>query len=178
MSTTLVAPSPAPFTPVPRTPSIRRIGLIGAGDVVRGRYWPALATVSPALTGVLVCSREPQSPLAGIPHSYLHVAGDGVLPLGEIDARGFLSRETLWIIAASTDCHAPCALQLAPHAPVAIEKPIAATAEQARALLPLARRGLAVYPIDHKLFSADFLAFLDQCRALPEFLARVRHIEG
>lgn len=179
MVSTLVAEAKrVTFEPTIARPHIRRVGLVGQGEVVRVKIWPALHEVASSLDGVVVCSLEPRSHLDSFGHLYAPAGPDGLLPLDFLEERGFLARETLWLIATPSDYHPHYTAQLAGLCRVAIEKPLAATSAQARRLLAFARRGFEVFPIDHKLFNAGVLAFLDELRMDPSLLERVRRIEG
>jgi predicted dehydrogenase len=72
-----------------------------------------------------------------------------------------LQRDTLWLIATPSEWHVSYALQLAGLCRVAIEKPIAANSEQAKLLMALVEND--TYPMDHKLFNASALSFVDEC---------------
>ena len=156
---------------------ITRVGLVGAGQVVQEKFWPALDTLD-YLEGLVVCSREPASPLNGRPHVYHPIEPDGLLPLDALDDQGFLGDDTLWVIATPSASHVSSALQLAPRCRVAIEKPVAATDQQAQRLLSYAVPVGDVHPIDHKPFNAAALAFVDACRQYPARLRRVCHIHA
>jgi hypothetical protein len=87
-----------------------------------------------------------------------------------------LQRDTLWLIATPSEWHVSYALQLAGLCRVAIEKPIAANSEQAKLLMALVEND--TYPMDHKLFNASALSFVDECRRLPCLLRRLSQIQG
>jgi predicted dehydrogenase len=178
MSTALVAAKPITLNSITITPAIRKIGIVGAGDVTRKKIWPAVQALSVPLDAIAVCSLESRSPLNGPEHLYVSVGPDSLLPFDDLDAHGFLSRDTLWLIATSSIRHTHYVALLVPFCPVAPEKPIAGNGRQARALLPLLRRYPRIYPIDHKLFNAAPLSLLAECRANPSLLRAVRRIEG
>jgi hypothetical protein len=159
-------------------PPLRRLGLVGQGDVVKHKVWPAIQHLSPALCAVAVVSREADSRLPAEPaHQYFPVTPSGCLPLAELAAAGFLTPETLWIIATPPEHHVGPAVQLARWCLVAVEKPAAPSAPELLPVLesPWAKR---IYPIDHKLFNASPLALVDRCRQEPRRLRAVRRIEG
>jgi hypothetical protein len=58
-----------------------------------------------------------------------------------------------------------------------VEKPLATTSRQARLFLPFADGG-DVYCLNHKVFNASVLAFIEACRHAPDFLRQVSHIGG
>ena len=49
---------------------IVRLGIIGEGEVVQKKIWPALRSKDCKLDRIVVCSQEPASVLKGLPHSY------------------------------------------------------------------------------------------------------------
>jgi predicted dehydrogenase len=158
---------------------ISKVGFVGAGKVVQKKIWPALQSTRFALDGIVVCSLEPNSGLNGLPHVYHRVRPDKLLPLDTLYEQGFLSPETAWIIATPSEWHIPYVVQLAGLCGrIAVEKPIATDRGQARLLLPFAEIGFNVDPIDHKLFNASPLAFIDECRKNPRVLEDVHRIEG
>jgi len=157
----------------------RKIAFAGAGDVVRNRMIPGLGSDQLRHLEVAICSLESATPIKDYPHKYFQVGRDNLLPLDELAESGFLSDDTLWIVATPPQTHVLLALQLAGRCGrVAVEKPIAANAKQARILLPLAYDGSRVFPMDHKLFAAEGLRFLNSCRKDPKILRRISRIEG
>jgi hypothetical protein len=56
-------------------------------------------------------------------------------------------------------------------------KAAAATSHQARLLRPFAE-GFEVYSLNHKVFNASVLAFVEACRHDPAILCQTCHIEG
>jgi hypothetical protein len=165
------------FNLSPPGPCIKKVGIVGSGEVVRQRLWPALQSIGAALEGLLVYSLEPQSGLKGLPHQYYQLGSESLLPLDHLDAQGFLGKDALWIIATPPDSHVPYTEQLAGQCRVAVEKPIATTSRQARLLLPFTE-GFEVYCLSHKVFNASVLAFVEMCRHDPSVLRQVCHIEG
>jgi len=161
-----------------RKSRVSRLGILGGGEVVKKKIWPAVRANGHGLDRIAVCSLESRDPLGEPRHLYHRVGSDSRLPSGSLEAEGFFSPKTLWIVATPSVSHVHYALQLAGVSRVAIEKPLDATAAQARLLRPYASRGFEVYPIDHKLFNASALAFVDACRRNRRILASVRHIEG
>ena len=159
------------------TSGITKVGIVGSGEVVHQRLWPALQAMGASLEGVVVCSLAPQSHLEGLPHSYYQVGPECLLPLDQLYTQGFLGKDTLWIVATAPDTHVPYAVQLAKWCRVAVEKPLATTSRQARLLLPFADGG-EVYCLSHKVFNASVLAFIEACRHAPDILRQVRHIRG
>lgn len=155
--------------------NIRRVIMIGQGDVVQHKLWPALTDLAAGLDAVAVCSLEPASRLNSLPHTYWPVTADGGLPLDMLRAHGFLAPDTLAVVATPSAWHVPYALQLAPYCRVAVEKPLAASLAEAQRLLPYAS---AVHPIDHKLFNAAPLALIETVRRDPAWLASVCRLEG
>lgn len=157
---------------------IEGLGLVGAGEVVRKRFWLGVQANGHGLRRITICSREREDPLGAPAHSYHQVGSDSRLLLSELAARGVLSPRALWVVATPTQYHVHYALQLAGRCRVAIEKPLATSSGEAKRLLPFAREGSEVYPIDHKLFNAPMLSFVDRCRRDPSLLRCVRHVEG
>ncbi len=149
-----------------RRAAIDRIVVIGSGDVVRKKIWPALQANGHGIAKVAVYSLEREDPLNTLPHSYYRVAADSRLPLDVLKADGFPFPRTLSVIATPSACHVGYAKQLAPYCRVAVEKPLAANGDN----------GFEVYPIDHKLFNADVLAAVDDYQSNPSRLREVRHI--
>jgi predicted dehydrogenase len=178
MTTALAVQTRVAFNGHPRKPRITKLGIVGMGQVIQEKVWPALRTDGFPLAGVVVCSLEPSSRLDGLPHLYHPVRAGSLLPLDYLDEHGFLSEDTLWIIATPSEHHVHYVLQLAGLCRVAVEKPIGATNREARLLSPFANHGFEVYPIDHKLFNACALAAVDECRKDPSFLHRVSHVYG
>ena len=166
------------FEPAARNAHIDRVGILGMGDVVQQRIWPALRARSSRIAGVAVCSLEPTTRLDGLPHVYCPLSPVGRLPLDELEAHGLMTPRTLWVIATPPQFHVRYALELAGRCRVAVEKPLAGDSDEARQLTQLCARGADVHPIDHKLFTASFLTFLEHCRAQPDLLGRVRRVEG
>jgi hypothetical protein len=158
-------------------PCIKKVGIVGSGEVVRQRLWPALQSIGASLDGLMVCSLEPQSGLVGLPHQYYQVESENLLPLDRLYAQGFLGKDTLWIIATPPDSHVAYTVQLAGLCRVGVEKPIAATSRQARLLWPFAQ-GFEAYCLSHKVFNASVLAFIEMCRHDPSVLRQVCHVEG
>jgi predicted dehydrogenase len=170
---------PISFGPDPTRDSFENIALIGAGDVVQTRMVPALKAKSLQHLRAAVCSLEPESPIRNYPHRYYRVLPKNLLPLDELAHDGFLNDRTLWIVATPPQVHASFILML--HGlcgRIAVEKPIANEAWEARVLSPLAFGSRPVLPMDHKLFTADCLRFLDDCKRLGSPLREVRRIEG
>ena len=161
----------------PPLPCIKKVGIVGSGEVVRQRLWPALQSRGAFLEGLLVCSLEPQSGLEGLPHQYCQVGSESLLPLDHLYEQGFLGKDTLWIIATPPDSHVAYTVQLAGLCRVGVEKPIATTSRQARLLWPFTQ-GFEVYCLSHKVFNASVLAFIEACRHDPSVLRQVCHIEG
>lgn len=153
---------------------IRRIGIIGAGDVFRSKILPALEINSHLLDDVIVCSAEPPSQVSWMPYRYLPVESGSLLPFDELRALGFLDG-TIWIIATQPEYHVHYAVQLAGLCKVAIEKPIASNARQAKLLRPFASQ---IYTIDHKIFNASPLSFIRRLRRDPSPLDAIGRIEG
>lgn len=170
----------APIAPVAgRSPRpVTRLGIVGAGEVVRQKLWPAVRAFVPSLDRVVVCSLEPTSPLAGLAHDYFAIEPGNLLPLGRLHDRGVLEPGSAWVVATPTASHVQYALQFAPWCRVVVEKPLAASSRQARLLLPLAARGVDVHAMDHKLFAAPALAFVDECRLTPALLDPIHHIDA
>lgn len=127
----------------------------------------------------MVCSLEASSDLEGMPHYYHQLdPTTSLLPCDLLQAEGFLSNHTLWIVATPSEWRVDYAQQVAEFGRLALEKPPATTARQARRLLTLAHSGAALYPMAHKLFNVSALAALAACRQQPHLLDQVRRIEG
>jgi hypothetical protein len=165
------------FNLPPPTPGIMKVGIVGSGEVVHQRLWPAIRALGASLEGVVVCSLAPQSSLEGLPHHYYQVGPECLLPLDRLYAQGFLGKDTLWIVATPPDMHVPYTVQLARWCRVAVEKPLATTSLQAQLLWPFAN-GCEVYCLSHKVFNASVLAFIEACRQVPDILRQVSHIVG
>lgn len=178
MRTSLAESTKVTFKAPSLTPRTTRLGFVGMGEVMRRKIWPAVQSNGYPVDRIAVCSLESRSALDGLPHLYYPVRPDSLLPLDYLHGHGFLSDDTLWIIATPSEFHVHYALQLAGLCRVGIEKPIAANSDQARLLQPFADNGFEIYPIDHKLFNTSALAFVDQCRKNPSLLGKVRRIEG
>ena len=124
-----------------------------------------------------VLRQQGKSGLTGLPHQYYQVGPECLLPLDGLYERGFLGHDTLWIVATPPAWHVPYLVQLAGRCRTAVEKPLAATSRQARLLRPFTE-GCQVYCLNHKVFNAAVLAFVETCRRDPAILRQVRHIEG
>ena len=161
----------------PPAPCIKKVGIVGNGEVVHERLWPALQSIGVPLEALVVCSLEPQSGLEGLPHRYYQVDRDNLLPLDLLYEQGFLGQDTLWIVATPPAAHVPYTAQLAGLCRVGVEKPLAATSRQAQLLRPFAA-GFGVYCLSHKVFNASVLAFVEAVQSDPAILHRVHHIEG
>ena len=153
---------------------IKKIGILGAGNVVRNKIIPALEANSHLLEDVIVCSLEAPSQVTWIPYRYLPIENGGLLPLDRLAEIRFLTN-TLWIIATPSQYHVHYAIQLAGLCKVAIEKPIASSARQARLLRPFASQ---IYTIDHKIFNASPLSLIRRLRHNPSQMEAVDRVEG
>ena len=90
---------------VPKRNRTRVLVIIGAGEVVRERYVPAiLGDYGGDLEDIVVCSLEGASPLKGFDHHYLQIGHDGVLPLRQLNQMGLLS-DVLLVIATVPGYH-------------------------------------------------------------------------
>jgi hypothetical protein len=158
------------------------IGIVGAGDVVKNRIAPALKAMTEDGFGALriaICSLEPTSPINSLAHKYYQSLPGNLLPLDDLYTDGFLNDRALWIVATPPQTHVQIALQLRGMCGrVAIEKPLATSARYARVLHPSVVSRGPLFPLDHKLFTAECLSFLDECRENPAWLSRVDHVEG
>lgn len=152
----------------------KRIGVLGAGNVVKTKISPALEANSHLLEDVIICSAEPPSQVTWTPYRYLSVESGSLLPLDYLGEQGFLN-DTLWIIATPSNYHVQYGLQLAPFCKIAIEKPIASTARQAKLLRPYASQ---LYAIDHKIFNASPLSFIRRLRRDSSKLDAIRRVHG
>ena len=179
MSTCLVDYRPLPVIPAVLARHIKKVGLVGSGEVIQKKILPALQRNHYQLDAIAVCGLESSSVLSGMPHVYLPVVANGLLPLDELERGGFLGADTLWIIATPSAFHVPYVLQLAACCVrIGIEKPVATSYRLAKLLLPFTDNGHEIYQIDHKLFNASALAFIERCRQQPSVLERVRRIEA
>lgn len=177
MSTAVANTPTVSFTLTSLPQRITKIGIVGSGEVVHQRLWPALQSLGALLEGLVVCSLEPHSGLDGLPHQYYQVGPESLLPLDRLHEQGFLDDHTLWLVATPPDYHVPYALQLAGLCRIGVEKPLAATSRQTRLLRPFAE-GFEVYCLHHKVFNASVLALVEACRQDPAILRQVCHIEG
>jgi predicted dehydrogenase len=159
-----------------------KIGVVGAGHVVKHRFAPALDALKLDRISelqVAICSLEPTSPIDGLLHKYYQVLPGNLLPLDDLYSEDFLDDRTLWIVATPSQNHVATALQLVGMCGrVAIEKPLATETRFARVLRPCITNHGSVFPMDHKLFTAGSLSFLNKCRQNPALLSKVDHIEG
>lgn len=167
---------PGDYASVVGRPALPKVGVVGAGEVVRQKYLPGLAAAD--LTSLTVVSREPVSPVQGVVHEYLPLPPGRGLPIADLRGRGLLGADTLWIIATPSTHHAEYVEQLAPHTRVAVEKPIANSAAEARRLRRFTSAGYGVYPIDHKLFNSGPLAAIARLRDDPAPLGRAARVQG
>jgi hypothetical protein len=174
---TVTTHSPYIFNQYPHTRCINKLGIVGNGEVVRERLWLAVQSLASPLDGIVVCSLEPHSGLPELSHQYYQIDPESLLPLDRLDEAGFLGADTLWFVATPPEYHVSYVEQLAPRCRVAVEKPIAASYGQARPLLPFVE-GFEVYPLNHKVFNASVLGFVEACRRDPAVLHQVHHIEG
>ena len=158
---------------------IKKLGLVGAGDIVQHRILPAIRSNGYGFEEIVVCSSEPTSPLADLDHTYHCVTSPSNMPLHALDKAGVLSGDTLWLVVTPSAYHIFYALQLASlGCRVAVEKPLAANYYQTLLLKPFATNGYELYPIDHKLFNPEPLAFIEKCRTDASILKEVDQIHG
>lgn len=168
------------YTPEP-TGRITRIGIVGAGEVVRQRYCPAIAELRSAgcrIDEVIACGLEPRNPLGDLVDTYYQIDEPGLLPMDRLRRGGAISEDVLWIVATPPDSHAYYAIQLAGKCRVGIEKPLADSARRARLLLPFVNGRSGLSPIDQKLFNPSPLELVDRCRGNNKTLDRVAFIRG
>lgn len=160
------------------TQFINRIVLVGAGDVVKHKIFPALLAMAAGLRlRVALCGLEPQDPLNTLPHSYFQIRPGDELPLDELEENGFSGRHCLCVIATPSPTHIPYSLQaLKLGARVAPEKPLAADTRDARRLENSCGRG-RVFPIDHFQGKRESLELLRALHERPELLRRLARIE-
>src|ERR1017187_9715824 len=122
------SPAAAVFEPGCSPFRITSLGIVGDGELVRDRLWPAIRH-NPGQLRIAVCGQRPASSLAGLPYRYCQILGDNLLPLAELYDDGFLSGSSAWYIATTSETHVAYALQLACLCSrVFVEKPIAAGA--------------------------------------------------
>ena len=154
--------------------------ILGEGEVVRERYLPAIRSIDWNPSRIAVASVEPHCLLEGLEDGYLRLnPSKALLPLDVLDERGFLGPETLVVNAVPAACRVAYAVQLAPYGNrMILEKPLAASAAAARALLPLWRRGASLHPLVHKLHTAQALAWLAHVEESPSTLSRISRVEG
>jgi predicted dehydrogenase len=130
-----------------------RVGLVGYGYAGRTFHAP-LVRVTPGLELVAVSSSRPDRVTADLPGVDVISNASELLATPSVD---------LVVIAAPPDVHAPlaaAALRAGKH--VVVDKPLAATLEEARATARLARgsdRVLAVF--QNRRWDGDFLALTD-----------------
>jgi len=177
MTPSLAEFTPVVFHPVTLTQRITRLGFVGMGEAMQKKTWPVLHANGGLLDDIVVCSLEPHSCLSEPLHHYQQVRPDSLLPFDYLAEYGFLSHGTLWIISTPSEFHVQYAIQLAGLCRVALEKPLAVTSAQARLLLPYADR-FEIYSMNHKVFNASVLAFVNECRQDLSLLRQVCHIEG
>jgi hypothetical protein len=174
--TSTVRPAPSILTdPLQRFPFL---GLIGAGDVILKKIWPALCALQCPFEEIAVCSLEPSSPLNHLDHTYYQIQPDGLLPLAERKQRSFLSEEAIWLVCSPTPFHLRGALQLRGAGRIVVEKPLTSNAQQARKMLSLSQRIGDIYPLDHKLYCESALEMVDLFRSDSSLLDQVSRIEG
>jgi predicted dehydrogenase len=153
--------------------------IVGPGDVVSNKIWPALRNSTFRFARIAVCGIEDRGSLTGLPHEYYRISAESLLPLDTLSSDGFLGPQTLYLITTPSHLHVHYALQLAGRCGrLAIEKPIARNGRQAQLLRPFASSQCGVYPIDHKLFTLSALRFVEQCREDSRMVGRIRRIQG
>lgn len=163
----------------PRTTlnSARRIVIIGTGDVVRSRYWPAISAISPGFEKVALCGLEAFSPLNTVQHDFFQIEPGNLLPMDELARNGYLDCNSLFVIATPSDIHVHYALQLIGLGRVAIEKPLASNCRIATLLSPFVR-GFNLFCMDHYLFKTGVPEFMIELETNPVFLDSVARVEG
>jgi hypothetical protein len=128
---------------------------------------------------IAVCGQRSATSLSGLPHHYYQIHSDNLLPMASLYRDGFLNSNTAWFIATTPEVHVVYILELAGLCGrVFVEKPIAASYRQAQVLLPYAANQAAIYPVDHKMFTAESLAFVDRFRCDPALVDGIGSIEG
>jgi hypothetical protein len=158
--------------------TIRKLGIVGSGNVLFQKIWPALQSGNFGLDLIAVFSLEPGCQLTGLNYLYHPVVPGNLLPLDYLEDQGLLGDDSAWLVATPSDYHVLYTLQLSGRCRrVAVEKPLAANARQARILLPLSQTN-EIYPIDHKLFNLEPLAFVDLCRKQPDIMEHISRIEA
>jgi hypothetical protein len=139
------------------------VAVIGCGDVVRQRVRPALARLGRELSGfrVMYMDVHPKPPFSLV-HStelreYYLPLSDNLVPVDELDDRGFVGQHVLGLVEAPTRLHYIYASQL--HelvARLAIDKPLTLYPSEAIALTSLER----VFPFSHFLMKEKVTSML------------------
>ncbi|WP_214106741.1 Gfo/Idh/MocA family oxidoreductase [Acrocarpospora catenulata] len=144
-----------------------RVGLVGFGAAGRFFHAPLIA-VTPGLRLAAVVTRDPEKArLVRLAHPDAEVVGA---------AEELWSRSDLIVIASPNRTHVPLAeAALRADLPVVVDKPLAGTAAESRALTALAaERGLPLTVFQNRRWDGDFLTIR---RLLPE-LGEVRRLES
>lgn len=83
-------------------PKIKKVVIVGAGNLVRNRLLPALTGMKLDLA---LCGLETTSPLKTIPHQYLPVRYGTTLAVDLLDTGGFGGPNTLVYVATPSKYH-------------------------------------------------------------------------
>jgi hypothetical protein len=163
----------------------RRVVILGAGQIVRDRYRPALAAL--AAEGLVervtyldvrpAPSFEPDGNGGTFPEGehYARIPAEGPIPFAELRRRGLLGGEALVAICTPSRQHVSSASLFAGRdTAIAVEKPIAHDPVEAMRLveLPDAR----VFPVDHYNFKQAMID-LRRCAAGRTNLDHVTRIQ-
>ncbi|WHT22853.1 Gfo/Idh/MocA family oxidoreductase [Crossiella sp. CA-258035] len=146
-----------------------RIGVIGLGVISRF-YLAALAEVD-GVELAAVCDHDPETLAPHRGRVSCHTSHLDLIDRPGLDAV---------VVTVPNDAHVPvCRDALAAGLPVCVEKPLATTLADGRALAEQARAaGLPLYTAFHRRHNAAARALLDRLPALPPVVAlRVRYLE-
>jgi len=143
----------------------RNIFIIGAGHVVKERWWPALLEISKKyiIDTISIFSLESVCKLEGRDFLYKQIYNLSDIPNRNID-------DTLVIIACPPEYHVDYIKYFyTSNCRIAVEKPLSMSFDSLRDLCYSKMNN--VYPVDHKLFSLSFIDFLLSIRT--EELGRI-----
>lgn len=129
-----------------------RVGLVGAGSIARDHV-AALARIGQNEL-VAVCDLDADRARALAPGARVHTAWEDLIVDEELDA--------LWVCTPPLEHRGPAVAALERGRAVFLEKPIARTAEDARAIVEAASRGGAVCAIGYQWQALDVLEDLQR----------------
>jgi len=120
----------------------QKLGVVGCGDCVKNRWWPAINNASIDVKDVLICSLEPSCTLKGRPYTY---KGN---TFSHWDIPSDYLNNTLWIVATPPRYHLHYVKGLR-NCKVMVEKPLDLSLDE----IDVIKGDKNVIPVDHKLMN-------------------------